>query len=108
MSAIRRKVLLGALRISDSMLMVCTFLLGCLSVLGGSGAVTFSQFLSMRIKLGNGLMFFTLLALWYGIFSMFGLYDSRRMSHRNFVTPLAVQNNATKVGTMAVEVCFPM
>jgi exopolysaccharide biosynthesis polyprenyl glycosylphosphotransferase len=101
MSTIRRKVLLGALRMSDSMLMVCTFLLGCLSVLRGSGAVTFSQFLSMRIKLGNGLMFFTLLALWYGIFSMFGLYDSRRMSHRiaDAVDTLA----ATTTGTFAIS-----
>ena len=64
------------------MLMVCTFLLGCLSVLRQSGAVAFFHFLSMRIELANCLLFFALLGLWYGIFSIFGLYDSRRVSHR--------------------------
>jgi len=83
------------------MLMVCTLLLGCLSVLRQSGAVTFSQFLSMRIKLGNCLLFFAVLALWYGIFSMFGLYDSRRMSRRmrDAIDTLA----ATTTGTLAMS-----
>jgi exopolysaccharide biosynthesis polyprenyl glycosylphosphotransferase len=101
MSEIRRKVLLGALKLSDLMLMVGTFLLGCLSVLRQSGAVTFSQFLSMRIKLANCLLFFALLGLWYGIFSIFGLYDSRRMSHR--ITDANDTFAATTTGTLAIS-----
>jgi hypothetical protein len=54
MSAMRRRVLLGALKFSDLMLMVCTFLLSCLVVLRQSRAVSFPQFLSMRIKLWLG------------------------------------------------------
>ena len=60
----------------------------------------------MRIKLGNGLMFFALLAFWYGIFSMFGLYDSRRMSYR--MTDAVDTFAATTTGTFAISLATLM
>jgi exopolysaccharide biosynthesis polyprenyl glycosylphosphotransferase len=102
MSTIRRKVLLGALKLFDLMLMICTFLLSTVSVLRQSGAITFSQFLSMRIKLGNCILFFALLAMWHGICSIFGLYDSRRMS--SHAAEAIDTFAATTTGTLAISV----
>jgi FlaA1/EpsC-like NDP-sugar epimerase len=42
--------------------------------------LTLEQFLQMRIKVVNFVLFVSLLLLWHAIFSMFGLYYSRRFS----------------------------
>jgi len=73
---------LNVLKLVDLALMVGSFLLTTLLILRESNAMTFSDFLSMRIKIGNFVLFFVLLVLWHIVFSAFGLYDSRRMSGR--------------------------
>jgi exopolysaccharide biosynthesis polyprenyl glycosylphosphotransferase len=82
MSTSRRVILLNVLKLVDLALMVGSFLLTTLLILRESNAMTFSDFLSMRIKIGNFVLFFVLLVLWHIVFSAFGLYDSRRMSGR--------------------------
>jgi exopolysaccharide biosynthesis polyprenyl glycosylphosphotransferase len=82
MIPIRREFLLNALKLFDLALMVGSFLLTTLLILRKSGAMPFSDFFSMRIKVGNFVLFFGLLVLWHVIFSSFGLYNSRRMSGR--------------------------
>src|SRR5438128_12260895 len=82
MSTIRRTILLNCLKLVDLLTMVGSFFLASLLIAREKGMLPLSQFLSMRIKVGNFLLFSALLLLWHLIFSAFGLYDSRRMSGR--------------------------
>ncbi len=82
MSTIRREILLNALKLFDLMVMAGSFFLTSLLIARESSAMTLSQFLSVRIRIGNFLLFSALLLLWHIVFSAFGLYDSRRMSGR--------------------------
>src|SRR3989441_3337572 len=82
MSTIRRTILLNCLKLVDLLTMVGSFFLASLLIAREKDMLPLSQFLSMRIKVGNFLLFSALLLLWHLIFSAFGLYDSRRMSGR--------------------------
>jgi len=102
MSTSRRVILLNVLKLVDLALMVGSFLLTTLLILREGSAMTFSDFLSMRVKVGNFVLFFVLLVLWHVIFAAFGLYDSRRMSGR---TADAIDTfKATMVGTFLIVV----
>ena len=102
MRPIRREILLDALKLFDLTLMIGCFLLTTLLILRESRATTFSAFLSMRIKVGNFVLFSALLLSWHAIFSAFGLYDSRRMSGHRADAIEAFK--ATTVGTLLMEV----
>jgi FlaA1/EpsC-like NDP-sugar epimerase len=102
MTTLRREVLLKVLKLFDLVLMAGSFFLTTVFIVRGSGAMTLSEFLSMRIKVENFVLFFALLALWHVIFSAFGLYNSRRMSGR---TADAIDTfGATTAGTLLVAV----
>src|SRR5260370_36694382 len=102
MSTSRSVILLNVLKLVDLALMVGSFLLTAPLILRESNAMTFSDFLSMRIKIGNFVLFFVLLVLWHIVFSAFGLYDSRRMSRRTADAIDAFK--ATMVGTSLIAV----
>lgn len=79
MNAIHRKFLLLSLKLSDLVLATLSYgLASYLLVLAGK-AQSFSGFLSMRIKLGNFLVFGVALLGWHLIYSGCGLYQSRRI-----------------------------
>jgi len=81
MSSIRRRILLDALQLCDTVIMVLAF--GAATVALGVGrTITMHDFFSMRVKLVNFLLFFGLLLLWHFLFSGMGLYASHRMSSR--------------------------
>ncbi len=102
MSTSRRVILLNVLKLVDLALMVGSFLLTTLLILREGSAMTFSDFLSMRVKVGNFVLFFVLLVLWHVIFAAFGLYDSRRISGR---TADAIDTfKATMIGTFLIAV----
>ena len=82
MRIVRRQVMTGALKLVELVLMVGSFGVATFSVLGKVGPVSLTQFLEMRIKLQNFLVFFILLCLWHLIFRMLGLYDSKRLTSR--------------------------
>jgi hypothetical protein len=56
------------------------FLLTTFLIVLESSAMTLSKFPSMRIKVGNFVLFFALLALWHVISYAFALYNSRYLS----------------------------
>jgi exopolysaccharide biosynthesis polyprenyl glycosylphosphotransferase len=95
----RRQLLVSLLKIVDLFVMIGSFFLATLPQVYESGPVSLSAFLSMRIKLGNLLLFLTLLLAWHVIFSAFGLYDSRRMSDRR--ADVLDSLRATTTGTLA-------
>jgi exopolysaccharide biosynthesis polyprenyl glycosylphosphotransferase len=77
---IRRQLLLNTLKLFDACVMVVGFGLATLAVSHSSNTGSLAEFLSMRIKIGNFLIFGMLLLLWHVIFSAFGLYASHRLS----------------------------
>jgi len=82
MSALWRKVLNDVLKLFDLSLLILSFGVATLPILARVGPVSFAQFWSMRIKLQNLVVFFGLLCVWHIVFSMFGLYSSKRLASR--------------------------
>jgi exopolysaccharide biosynthesis polyprenyl glycosylphosphotransferase len=79
---IRRQILLNVFKLFDMVIMVAAF--GAATVLMlRSHSVTVEEFFAMRVKIGNFLIFSTLLVVWHLLFSTFGLYASRRLSRRS-------------------------
>src|SRR5947208_3413547 len=62
--------------------MLASFALATMAVSRESGNFTLEEFLSMRVKISNFVIFAGLLLVWHLIFSVFGIYDSHRLSRR--------------------------
>jgi exopolysaccharide biosynthesis polyprenyl glycosylphosphotransferase len=82
MSALWRKVLNDVLKLFDLALLIVSFSVATLPVLARVGPVSFAEFWSIRVKVQNLVVFFVLLCVWHMIFSMFGLYSSKRLASR--------------------------
>jgi len=80
MSNFRRKIMMVAFQLSDMFIMIASFMAATMIVSYNIDPISFYQFLHMRIKVVNFVLFVTLLLLWHAIFSIFGLYSSRRLS----------------------------
>jgi len=102
MTSFRRQFLVKLFTLSDLAIMAGSFVLAAIpeSYLGAH--VSFASFLSMRIKLQNAIGFLVLLAVWHGIFSAVGLYQSKRLeARRNEVKDVLT---ATSIGTLVLIV----
>lgn len=82
MGNMRRQLLLKSLKVFDVVLMVSCFLLAVFFDRHGNTVLSFEQFLSLRIKLMNFVLFSLLVWTWHATFSAFGLYSSRRLVGR--------------------------
>jgi exopolysaccharide biosynthesis polyprenyl glycosylphosphotransferase len=94
----RTRFLVSALKLSDIGVMLGSILLALYLVVPDKSVIGISGFLAMRIKVQNFIVFFALVALWHMTFSIFGLYDSRRMLGRqaDFIDSI----RATSLGTL--------
>ena len=101
MGTIRRQILLNALKVSDLVLMMVSFGIATIAV-SSSSPTSLTEFLSMRIKIGNLVIFCALLFAWHLIFSSFGIYTSRRLSRRR--DEIIDIFKATTTGTAAIVV----
>jgi exopolysaccharide biosynthesis polyprenyl glycosylphosphotransferase len=102
MTSFRRQFLVKLFVLSDLAIMAGSFALAGLpeSYLGAH--VSFTSFLSMRIKLQNAIVFLAVLAVWHGVFSAIGLYQSKRLERRrNELTDVV---KATSIGTLVLLV----
>lgn len=81
MGMLRRQMLLNALKLFDLLLMIGCFGVATL-VVSKTVPVSLMEFLSLRVKIGNFVVFFGLVGVWHLIFSANGLYASRRLSRR--------------------------
>jgi exopolysaccharide biosynthesis polyprenyl glycosylphosphotransferase len=77
----RRQALLTAFKLFDVVLMVFAFALATVPVLYEADVVSFAQFLEMRIRVNDFLIFVGLLAVWHIVFASFGLYHSHRLGY---------------------------
>jgi FlaA1/EpsC-like NDP-sugar epimerase len=87
-------------KLSDLFVMIVSFLAATVIVSHRVDLIDFNQFLHMRIKVVNFVLFIAFLLLWHLIFSMVGLYGSRRLS--NLTTEIRDIVKATSVGTSAI------
>lgn len=102
MSNTRRRILSDALKLFDLAVMVLAFALATEPALGVGRNISIAQFFSIRVKLQNLIIFFGLLLLWHILFSIFGLYTSRRMSSR--ASECADVVKATTLGSLGLWV----
>lgn len=96
----RRFVLLSIFKLFDVALLVGSFIAAAVPSLSEVGATSLSDFLSMRMSVRNFILFGCLLLLWHWLFSLFGLYKSKRFSndHQEAWDVL----KATSVGTFVL------
>src|SRR4030067_3482490 len=79
----RRQLLAKASKLFDVVVIFfCFALASWFSNLHGSGLHSFEQFLAIRIKILNFVLFAALTLLWHAILSFFRLYQSWRLSNR--------------------------
>lgn len=95
MNEARRNILLTGLKLFDLGLVLSAYALATIIVFGAHQGTTLSEFLSMRVKLGNLVLFSLAMLVWHIIFSQSGMYGSKRLS-----THLSEIVDALKVTTL--------
>jgi exopolysaccharide biosynthesis polyprenyl glycosylphosphotransferase len=99
---INRKFFTDGFKLFDLLLMAAAFVVSTLPLYHRVGRFTLAEFFSMRVKLGNLVLFLGFLLIWHILFSVFGLYGSKRMSSRwEEVRDVAA---ATSLGTLVIAV----
>ena len=79
----RRQLLVKAFKLFDLIIMTLSFAFASwITFLHQNGIHSFEQFLAIRIKVLNIVLFIALILLWYAILSFFSLYQSWRLSSR--------------------------
>ncbi len=81
MQTVRRKLAIKIRETFDLVVMAACFFLAAYGTYSDIGPVSFSDCLSMRVKVSNFIIFALLLFLWHGLFALFGLYQSKRLSN---------------------------
>jgi exopolysaccharide biosynthesis polyprenyl glycosylphosphotransferase len=71
------------MKLVDLGLLVLSLGLTTMLVVSHRGTLSLAQFLGLRIKIGNFILFALILLLWHSILLLCGLYQSRRMSTRS-------------------------
>ena len=86
-----RALIVNVLKIFDLAAMVLAFILAVDLTYQDINVVSFGEFLAMRIKVQNFVLFAGYMWLWHGMFSLFHLYDANRTTHigRAEVTEIA-------------------
>jgi exopolysaccharide biosynthesis polyprenyl glycosylphosphotransferase len=97
-SSIRRQLVLNALKLFDLGLMILSFGLATFAVANEYYAGTLEQFMAMRIKVGNFLIFAGCLLAWHLVLSSYHVYASHRLTRlRHQLLDIL---KATSVGTL--------
>src|ERR1035438_10416207 len=82
MNEAKRRFILGGIKLFDISQLILSFGLTTILVAYSQGGVSLEQFLSIRVKLSNCAVFASILLAWHIIFSMCGVYESKRLSAR--------------------------
>lgn len=82
MIPLRRRILLQAAKLFDLALMVFSFGLATVLVARQTAGTSLAEFLSMRIRVQNFVIFAFFLLAWHVVYSALGLYGSKRFSTR--------------------------
>jgi exopolysaccharide biosynthesis polyprenyl glycosylphosphotransferase len=96
-NTLKRRALLNALKIFDLMLSIGAFGLATIISARTESHMSVSNFLSIRVKLWNVIVFALILLVWHVVFCSAGLYESKRLT-----TPTAQAKDLFKAATLAV------
>jgi len=96
----KRDVLLNSLKLFDLAVVALAFGLATVPTSGVGHTISMADFFSMRVKVGNFVIFLGLIILWHALFSMCGLYASRRLSGR--LAEVADIVKATSLGSLCL------
>lgn len=99
MNESRRYFLLNSFKVLDLVLLVFSFGLATIVIVHTTERISLAHFLSIRVKLSNCAIFGLTLLFWHGIFSQFGLYESKRLS-----TTVAETMDVLKALTLSIAV----
>ena len=95
-----RKILKNLVRLSDLLLMLACFGLATVTVSHMYSKLSLSEFLAMRVRIQNVLIFCGFLYVWNQVFSSFEMYESRRLSRRG--SEIGDLIKATLLGTAII------
>jgi exopolysaccharide biosynthesis polyprenyl glycosylphosphotransferase len=98
----KRRFLLNALKLYDLGIIIVSFGLATFLLVHAENKVSLHDFLAMRVKVSNCVIFALALFCCHAIFSMCGLYQSRRLSTR-----LAESTDALKATSLST-VCLAL
>jgi exopolysaccharide biosynthesis polyprenyl glycosylphosphotransferase len=79
---IGRKIFSSGFKVFDLLLMMVSFAVATLPLYHRVGKFSLAEFFEMRVKLGNLILFASFLLIWHILFSVFGLYGSKRLTSR--------------------------
>lgn len=99
---IGRRVFTIGVKLFDLLLMAIAFAGSTLPQYRRVGSLSLAQFFEMRVKLGNLVLFASFLLICHILFSVFGLYDSKRLARR--WEEIWDIGRATTLGTLVVAV----
>ena len=100
MGLTRRYILSSLFRAFDLVLLVLSLVAAAAPTLRRAGATSPADFLSIQMPVRNFVLLLVLVAIWYGLFSLFGLYESRRLLGKS--TEARDVLKATSLGTLAL------
>ena len=103
MEQFHRKFLHAAFKLFDLFVMVAMFMLAAAVVYLQDNTITFNEFLHMRFKVENYVLFSGFVFVWHVIFSSFGLYYSHRLS--SIGVEIAALLKAITLGTLIILSC---
>jgi exopolysaccharide biosynthesis polyprenyl glycosylphosphotransferase len=96
----KRKAFTAGVKLLDLFLMVVSFAVATLPQYHRVGGFGLPEFFELQVKLGNLILFVSSLLVWHILFSVFGLYGSKRMASRwDEIWDITL---ATTLGTLAV------
>jgi exopolysaccharide biosynthesis polyprenyl glycosylphosphotransferase len=98
----KRRILLSALKVFDLSLLTLSFVLATAALVYVREGPSFAEFLSMRVKVGNVVLFAATLWVWHVAFLMCGMYGSKRLATRRAQIVDALR--ATSIATLCLVV----
>ena len=97
-----RRVFTSGFKLFDLLLMSISFAVSTVPQYHRVGRFTLAEFFELKVKLGNLILFVSFLLIWHILFSLFGLYGSKRLASR--WDEIRDITRATTLGTLVVAV----
>jgi exopolysaccharide biosynthesis polyprenyl glycosylphosphotransferase len=102
MTALGRQLVVKAVKLYDLAVMSLSFGLAAVLVAHQTATLSFADFLAVRVKVRNFVLFAGFLLVWNIIFRLFRLYDSRRLSGRRDEVLDIVKATTLGVGSVCI------
>lgn len=79
---VSRRTFTAGIKLFDLFVMVVCLAVSTLPQYRRAGRFTLAEFFELRVSLGNLILFVSFLLIWHFLFSVFGLYGSKRLASR--------------------------